>query len=178
MLPAFEQARARGRLEPLRPFVDLDALDPARHVLTGRKYLLFGPEQRDLFNLRPLLVEALDTLAAERLDVGASGAAFAKVLREGGHERLLSLWEPVLDWDHNLPDWMRGYEGPGLVPPPERKTLRDSFVTVFDLPEVRADARLYADLQRMHTLVDACADDDGLGLTCRVTGGESPTWAE
>jgi hypothetical protein len=172
--PAFEAAREQGSLEPLRPFLDVDRLDPQAHILTGRRYLLFGPEQRSLIGVRSLVVQALDRLAAETLDLGPAVPRVASILRRrGDRPEELRRWESLFDWDHNLPRWMRGQHGPSLASPEEATALREGLDDVRALA-VELDERLGDPLRALGELLDRRGTDEGLAITARAPDGSSP----
>lgn len=178
VLPALEQAREQASLEPLKDWIDVERLDASRYILTGRKYLLFGAEQHTLFGGSELLLLALDRLTEERLDLEGAGAGIADALRSSGrHAETLALWEAVMGWDHNLPDWMTGHEGPSLVTPPEVARLREAMGAIAEEPRVASAPALAGKAGALSELLSRCGEQDGLAITAQASGA-SPTWGE
>lgn len=124
VLPAFEAARDQASLEPLKGLVPDRQLDPGRHILSGRRFLLFGPEERRLMQLGPLVHGAVSQLAEARMDTGGDLESIATRLtatRAFGEAGLaLSI---VLRGDGGLPKWMQSGSGPTVLKPQDTTQL-------------------------------------------------------
>lgn len=176
LLPALEQARERASLEPLGDWLDVESLDESDYVLTGRKYLLFGVEQRDLINAHKLLLLGLVRVSEERLDLGSAGVGIADALRAGArHPEALALWEALMGWDHGLPEWLTGHEGPSLASPEEVAALREHMPSVREERRVASDPALAEGADAMAALLERCGEGEGLAITAESSSG-APTW--
>lgn len=167
LFPALEAARKDGSLAPLEPFVSHEHLDSDRHILTGRKYLLFGAEQRELIGVAQLVGRALAHMAAESASMGEAAERVCELIRahvESGPLRdSLPLWEAIEGYDHNLPEWMCGEEGPSLIDPDEVDRLRAVLPELMNHEEVTSNAELADALRALAALLSRCEGIEGSG---------------
>ncbi len=168
LVPALERAREEASLEPLRSLLDVDRLDRQQFILTGRRYLVFGPEDHKLIGSSTLLADGLVALAEESVDLGEAPEAIVDALRASGeHPTARARFEELLGPDHGTPAWLRGNQAPSLVSPEEVAELRAVLPEVLALPAVASDPDLARAAAELSALLTRCVEGSpaqGLGV--------------
>lgn len=160
VFPALADARDRATLDPLSPYLDIGKLDPDRYILTGRRYLIFGPEQRDLMHVSELLARVVSKMSAETLDIGDDKLVrIVDAIRASGSlVDALPAWEALTQPDRGLPEWIRDGEGPSLITPDEIVKLRSTLPEVRALPAIAEDPELRNATAELEQLLDHAGD--------------------
>jgi hypothetical protein len=170
ILPAFEKARDDGELAPLRPYVPGEALDPLQHILTGKRFIVFGPEEDKLIGAGKLLEQALAKIASHSFRAGPEMHAWLAAAQHGEAGDAAARWQAALVPETNLPKWMWGERGPSLIPPSTCAELRTDAQTLAATAAIQSDADLRQFSGRLVDFLGRAADDDGLSAS-----GADPT---
>ncbi|MEM9188262.1 MAG: hypothetical protein AAGF12_03760 [Myxococcota bacterium] len=154
LLTALDAAREQGSLEPLADFMDIGELDPQRHILTGRKFLLFGPAQRDLIATDILLDLGLHRTAHAAASVGNAPEAIATRLQAAGRDEGVGNWLALLQPGHGVPPWLQHEGAPGILRGDDLDAFRASLAALLDSPAAAEDPGLAAELTELQRLAD------------------------
>lgn len=122
--PAFAQARDTASLAPLEPWVPAEHLDARRHILTGKRFLLFGPTERKLIQVGTLLRAAFEHHALDRFEQASHIPMLVeKLFAKGQNASLASSLQAAMAPDTGLPEWMQTGTGPSLLSPEQCQAL-------------------------------------------------------
>ena len=155
-MPAFDKARETATLEPLRSVVPGHLLDADEHILRGRRYLLFGPDERKLIGVGRLLTGALRQASSSSLEAGEHTQELADAVTASGRYPEAALrWSRLLQPDHGLPRWMIGDLGPSVVGPDETSMLATDLEAFAELPVVQDDEALEAHVRDLSAFLQA-----------------------
>ncbi len=166
IVPALEKASADASLKPLEGLVPEVALDPSRHLLRGRRYLLFGPEETVLIQVVPLLEEAIRQASLASLSCGDQVAELAEVSLafEELAPAALRLKEGLRP-GHLVPEWVGG-GAPAVLSPAQVGRLKADLDTLGASDELAARDRVLAAFAR--ELADFVDPESGLAWIHRA----------
>lgn len=118
VLPALAKAHSQASLRPLEGMLPKDVLKQGAHILTGRRYLLFGPEERKLIGIDTLLRQVLREHAQDTFPRASRLRELAQELQRSPHhgEASGALRRALLP-DAEVPPWLQTGSGPGILPP-------------------------------------------------------------
>ena len=159
ILPAFLDARETASLDPLRTLIPSDQLDEERHILRGRRYLLFGPDERKLIGVGRLLADALRARADATLSIGDHAVALSEaVVASGACAGAAERFSRQIEPDRGLPPWMAGEVGPSLIPPRDVPGVLRDLEAFAGLDVIRDHADLEATVEELRRFFRSSAD--------------------
>ena len=164
ILPAFEKGRDTASLDPIRSLLkpeDLasDDLDVDAHILRGRRYLLFGRDERKLIGVGHLLSRVLRARGTATLPVGERAAVLSQtVLASGECPDSAHRFTEQLQPDHGLPPWMVGDRGPSIVSADAAATVRKDLEAFAQVSLVQDHADLELVVDELRAFFDAEPD--------------------
>ena len=138
--PALRDARDKASLSPLREYLP-EVPDEEKHVLTGKRYIVFGPEVRKLIGVGRLTSAAVRHASGHTVNLGDHCDNLLGALNtSGGFLVEREILESFSHWSFGLEDWMKDEVGPSLFPAKTFSNLMKNWGSVCDAPLVKRDA--------------------------------------
>ncbi len=163
ILPAFKVARDEVSLTPLEPYIAETILDPGKHILTGKRFLIFGAEHRALIGVGRLARAAIEGVGRGSIRAHAYLEPLVAEARAASADPIaVGRWRAAMDGDVGLPDWMKGDEGPAVYGPKDAATLIEQFRTLVGSAEVAS-----RDVHDVLEFLEAHDATDGLAVLRR-----------